>query len=127
MQREVLRAKIHRATVTEADLEYEGSLTVDAALMECAGLSMYERIDVYNITNGNRFSTYLIEGPRDSGTICVNGAAAHLASAGDRIIITGYGLATAEELKTHKPRVVTVDDKNRIRHVLRESTGARMP
>ena len=127
MQREVLRAKIHRATVTEADLEYEGSLTVDVALMEAAGMSTYERIDVYNITNGNRFSTYLIEGPRDSGTICVNGAAAHLASAGDCIIITGYGLATAEELKTHKPRVVTVDDKNRIRHVLRESTGARMP
>ena len=127
MQREVLRGKIHRATVTEADLEYEGSLTVDAALMECAGLAMYERIDVYNITNGNRFSTYLIEGPRGSGTICVNGAAAHLASAGDRIIITGYGLATEADLKNHQPRVVLVDDKNRIRHVLRESTGARMP
>ena len=127
MQREVLRAKIHRATVTEADLEYEGSLTVDVALMEAAGMSTYERIDVYNITNGNRFSTYLIEGRRDSGTICVNGAAAHLASAGDRIIITGYGHATAEELKTHQPRVVTVDERNRIRFVLRESTGARIP
>lgn len=127
MQREVLRGKIHRATVTEADLEYEGSLTVDPALMEAAGLAPYEKIDVYNITNGNRFSTYLIEGPRDSGTLCVNGAAAHLARAGDRIIITGYGLVEEKDVAAHHPRVVLVDEKNRIREVLRESTGAKVP
>jgi aspartate 1-decarboxylase len=126
MHREVLRGKIHRATVTEANLEYEGSLTVDVELLEAAGLSAYERIDVYNITNGNRFSTYLIEGPRHSGVICVNGAAAHLSRAGDKVIITGYGLAAESEVKTHHPRVVLVDEANRIKQVLRESTGSRI-
>jgi aspartate 1-decarboxylase len=126
MQREVLRGKIHRATVTEANLEYEGSLTVDAELMAAAGLAPYERIDVYNITNGNRFSTYLIEGPPRSGVICVNGAAAHLSRAGDLVIITGYGLATESEAKEHRPRVVLVDEKNHIKQVQRESTGARV-
>ena len=123
MNREVLRGKIHRASVTEANLDYEGSLTVDLELMEAAGLSPYEKIDVYNITNGNRFSTYLIQGPPRSGVICVNGAAAHLSRAGDKVIITGYGLATEEEAKHHRPRVVLVDDENRIRQILRESTG----
>lgn len=127
MQREVLRGKIHRATVTEANLEYEGSLTVDAELMEAAGLAPYERIDVYDVTNGSRFSTYLIEGPRHSGVICVNGAAAHLAKAGDRVIITGYGLATEAEIRGHRPRVVLVDERNRIREVLHESTGTLVP
>ncbi|HEV8337515.1 MAG TPA: aspartate 1-decarboxylase [Candidatus Polarisedimenticolia bacterium] len=127
MQREVLRGKIHRATVTEANLEYEGSLTVDADLLEAAGLAPYERIDVYDITNGSRFSTYLIEGPRGSGVVCVNGAAAHLAKRGDRVIITGYGLATAAELKGYRPRIVLVDEGNRIQRVLHESTGARVP
>ncbi|PYQ14358.1 MAG: aspartate 1-decarboxylase [Acidobacteria bacterium] len=127
MHREVLRGKIHRATVTEADLEYEGSLTVDAELMEAAGLSAYERIDVYDITNGSRFSTYLIEGLRHSGVVCVNGAAAHLAKRSDKIIITGYGLATAAEVKSHRPRVVLVDDSNRIKRVHHESTGTRVP
>jgi len=126
MQREVLRGKIHRATVTEANLEYEGSLTVDGELMEAAGLAPYERIDVYDVTNGNRFSTYLIEGLRLSGVICVNGAAAHLARAGDRIIITGYGLVTEADLEEHRPKVVLVDEENRIRQVLHESTGARV-
>jgi aspartate 1-decarboxylase len=127
MQREVLRGKIHRATVTEANLEYEGSLTVDADLLEAAGLAPYERIDVYDITNGSRFSTYLIEGPRGSGVVCVNGAAAHLAKQGDRVIITGYGLATAAELKGYRPRIVLVDEGNHIQRVLHESTGARVP
>ncbi|MCI0408270.1 MAG: aspartate 1-decarboxylase [Acidobacteria bacterium] len=126
MHREVLRGKIHRATVTEANLEYEGSLTVDVELLEAAGLSAYERIDVYNITNGNRFSTYLIEGPRHSGVICVNGAAAHLSRSGDKVIITGYGLAAESEVKAHRPRVVLVDEANRIKQVLQESTGSRV-
>jgi aspartate 1-decarboxylase len=127
MQREVLRGKIHRAVVTEANLEYEGSLTVDAGLLEAAGLAPYEKVDVYNISNGNRFSTYLIEGPRGSGVICVNGAAAHLAARGDRVIVTGYGLVRAEEARGHRPRVVLVDERNRIREVLHESTAARVP
>lgn len=127
MQREVLRGKIHRATVTEANLEYEGSLTVDVELLEAAGLAPYERIDVYDITNGSRFSTYLIEGPRHSGVVCVNGAAAHLAKRGDRVIITGYGLATVAEQKGYRPRIVLVDEGNRIQRVLHESTGARLP
>jgi aspartate 1-decarboxylase len=126
MQREVLRGKIHRATVTEANLDYEGSLTVDAELLEAAGLAPYERIDVYDVTNGNRFSTYLIQGEPRSGVICVNGAAAHLARAGDLIIVTGYGLATEAEVKSHHPKVVLVDGKNRIHRVLHESTGARV-
>jgi len=126
MHREVLRGKIHRATVTEANLDYEGSLTVDLELIEAASLAPYEKIDVYNVTNGNRFSTYLIQGPRHSGVICVNGAAAHLARDGDKIIITGYGLATIAEVKTHRPRVVVVDEENRIRQVLHESTGAAL-
>jgi len=126
MHREVLRGKIHRATVTEANLDYEGSLTVDLELIEAASLAPYEKIDVYNVTNGNRFSTYLIQGPRHSGVICVNGAAAHLARDGDKIIITGYGLATIAEVKTHRPRVVVVDEENRIRQALHESTGAAL-
>jgi len=126
MHREVLRGKIHRATVTEANLDYEGSLTVDLELIEAASLAPYEKIDVYNVTNGNRFSTYLIQGPRHSGVICVNGAAAHLARDGDKIIITGYGLATIAEVKTHRPRVVVVDEENRIQQVLHESTGAAL-
>jgi len=126
MQREVLRGKIHRATVTQANLDYEGSLTVDAALMEAAGLAPYERIDVYNVTNGSRFSTYLIGAPHNSGTICVNGAAARLAAAGDKIIITGYGLLSEEERKDHHPRVVLVDHRNRVRELLRDSTGGRL-
>lgn len=127
MQREVLRGKIHRATVTEANLDYEGSLTVDVALMEAAGLAEYERIDVCNITNGERFSTYLIEGPRHSGVICVNGAAAHLARLGDKVIIIGYGAAGEAEAKEHRPRVVLVDSENRIREVARVSTGKPAP
>jgi len=126
MHREVLRGKIHRATVTEANLEYEGSLTVDRELLEAAGFSAHEKIDVYNLTNGNRFSTYLIEGPPGSGVICVNGAAAHLARRGDKIIVTAYGLAAEAEARTHHPRVVLVDEENRIKTLRDESTGARV-
>lgn len=124
MQREVLRGKIHRATVTQAELDYEGSLTVDSVLMKAAGLSPYEKVDIYNITNGHRFSTYLIEGEANSRIICANGAAAHLATAGDLVIITGYGTLTEEDLKSHHPKVVLVDEENRIKELLHESTGA---
>lgn len=109
----VLRAKIHRATVTDANLEYEGSLTVDSALLEQAHLLPYEQIHVYNVTNGARFETYLIAGPPDSGVICVNGAAARLAGKDHKIIIAAYALMTPEEIAGHKPQVILLDEKNR--------------
>src|SRR5262249_58289322 len=90
MLREMLRAKVHRATVTETNVNYEGSLTLDAHLMKAAGMIPYERIDVYNADSGTRFSTYLIRGEPGSGTVCVNGAAAHLAKTGDRLIIATH-------------------------------------
>ncbi len=109
----VLRAKIHRATVTDANLEYEGSLTVDGALLEEAHLFPYEKIHVYNVTNGARFETYLIAGPPGSGMICVNGAAARLAGKDHKIIIAAYALMTPEEVSGHKPKVILLDEKNR--------------
>lgn len=109
----VLRAKIHRATVTDANLEYEGSLTVDAALLEEAHLIPYEKIAVYNVTSGARFETYLIAGPPNSGVICVNGAAARLAAKNDRIIIAAYALMTPEEASGHVPKVILLDGNNR--------------
>ncbi len=112
MFRFMLKSKIHRARVTDANVDYEGSLTLDEELMEAASLSPFERIDVYNITNGNRFSTYVIKGERGSGTVCVNGAAAHLARKGDLIIIASYALTEAGE--GYHPRLVYVDGKNRI-------------
>ncbi len=112
MFRFMLKSKIHRARVTDANVDYEGSLTLDEELMEAAFLSPFERIDVYNITNGNRFSTYVIKGERGSGTVCVNGAAAHLARKGDLIIIASYALTEAGE--GYHPRLVYVDGKNRI-------------
>ena len=127
MFREMLRAKVHRVTVTEADLDYEGSLTLDTELMDAAGLVPYEKIEVYNIARGTRFSTYAIEGERGSGVCCVNGAAAHLASAGDRVIIAAYCSVPEAEALAHRPQIVLVDEKNRIRQVKREEReGARV-
>lgn len=113
----MLRCKIHRATVTDADLDYEGSIEIDSNLMEAAGLLEFERVDIYNITNGNRFSTYAIEGAPGSGTICTNGAAAHLAKTGDKIIIAAYGTLDMEQARSHKPVIVLVDEKNGIKEV----------
>jgi aspartate 1-decarboxylase len=115
MRREMLRAKIHRATVTETNVEYEGSLTLDAELMAAAGLLPFEKIDVYNVANGARFSTYVIQGPAGSGTVCVNGAAARLASPGDRVIVAAYASFDEAELRDHEPVVVLVDERNRVR------------
>jgi len=114
MQRKMLRGKIHRATITEANLHYQGSITIDADLMEAANLIEYEQVEVWNITNGNRFSTYTILGERGSGTICINGAAAHKAKAGDMVIIANFGWMSEDEARRHKPRVVLVDEANRI-------------
>ncbi len=114
MHRTLLKAKIHRARVTQADLDYEGSLTIDQDLMEAADILPFESIDIYDITNGARLRTYAIIGPRGSGTICVNGAAAHLIRPGDLIIIACYSHYDDHEARSHEPRVFRVDEQNRI-------------
>ena len=114
MKRIMFKSKIHRAIVTDADLHYEGSITIDKELMDAAKILPYEKVDIYNITNGSRFSTYTIEGRPGSGEICLNGAAARLVQPGDMVIIVSYGLYDEEELKELKPIVIQVDEKNRI-------------
>jgi aspartate 1-decarboxylase len=116
MHRTLLKAKIHRARVTQADLDYEGSLTIDQDLMDAADILPFESIDVYDITNGARLRTYAIIGPRGSGTICVNGAAAHLVRPGDLVIIACYSLYEDHEARSHEPRIFRVDEQNRINH-----------
>lgn len=113
MRRTMLKSKIHRAKVTEADLEYVGSITIDPVLMEAADLLDHERVEIYNITNGERFATYAIPGERGAGEICINGAAAHLARAGDLVIIASYADYDEAELGSHQPRLVFVDRRNR--------------
>jgi aspartate 1-decarboxylase len=111
----MLKAKIHRATVTEACLHYEGSITVDRDLLKKAGILPFEQVDIYNVANGERFTTYALEGNR--GEIVINGAAAHLARKGDRIIICAYAEMEAMEARKHKPKVLLLDDENRIKTV----------
>ncbi len=113
----LMRTKIHRATITEADLNYEGSLTVDEDLMDAAGMLDYEQVHVVNITNGSRLVTYLIKGERGSGIICLNGAAARLGHKGDKVIVIAYADMTIEEAKKFSPRVVWVDDNNKMTKV----------
>ena len=110
MQRLMLLSKIHRASITERDLNYVGSITIDKNLIEACGVYVNERVDIYNISNGNRFSTYVIEGEAGSGIIGVNGAAARLVSLGDKVIICNYARMTEEEIKGHEPTVIVVDD-----------------
>jgi aspartate 1-decarboxylase len=114
MMRIMLKAKIHRATVTERCLDYEGSLTIDEDLMDAVGLLAHEQIQVYNLANGQRFETYTIAGPRGTGTMCVNGAAAHLVEKGHKIIVANYALFADGELPGFVPRVALVDERNRI-------------
>lgn len=111
----LLRAKLHRIRVTEACLDYVGSLTVDRDLMEAAGLFDNEKILCADVENGNRFETYVIAGPRGSGVCCLNGAAAHKGSVGDRLIVMAFGQFTPEEAVLHQPRVVFLDEKNHAR------------
>ena len=113
----MLKSKIHRATVTGADVDYEGSITVDKELMGVAKLIEYERVDIYNISNGQRFSTYVIKGEQGKGEICLNGAAARLVSVGDLIIICSYSHHDQKEVGKHKPVIVHVDEKNRIKEI----------
>jgi len=115
MQRTMLKSKIHRATITEANLQYEGSLTIDATLMQMANILPYEMVYIYNISNGERFETYAIEGEADSGVMCLNGAAARKGAVGDLIIVTTFGGFDEAELQAHEPKIVHVDGRNRPR------------
>lgn len=117
MLRTMLKAKIHRATVTEANLHYQGSITVDLALLDAAGILPYEKVAVVDITNGARLETYTIAGERGSGVVCLNGAAAHLIHKDDIVIIISYCLVNEAEAKLIKPTVVFVDEKNRVTSV----------
>ena len=114
MMRIMMKSKIHRATVTQADLDYVGSVTLDAALMEAADLLEGEQVAIVDITNGARIETYVIPGERDSGVIGINGAAAHLVHPGDLVIIMSYAMVTDAEARALEPRVVHVDENNRI-------------
>ena len=114
MQRTMLQAKLHRVRVTRSELHYEGSCAIDDALLDAAGLHEYQQIDIYNVTNGERFTTYAIRAQRNSGTISVNGAAAHKANPGDIIIIAAYANYSELELQRYQPKLVYVDEMNRI-------------
>ncbi len=115
MLRTMMKAKIHRATVTDSNLDYQGSITIDEALLEKTDIVPYEQVHIYNITNGERFTTYAITGPRNSGTICINGAAAHKAKKGDLVIIVSYGVFDDRELREFAPNVAFVDEHNAIK------------
>ena len=113
----MLKGKIHRATVVQAELNYVGSITIDEALMEASGIHEYEQVQIVDINNGQRFETYVIAGERNSGMICLNGAAARMVQTGDKIIIMCYAGMTPEEVKEYRPKVVFVDEENRIKRV----------
>ena len=113
MTRKLLRGKIHRATVTGADLHYEGSVTIDQNLMDGCDLLNHEAVHVWNVTNGERFETYAIPGQRGSGVVCVNGAAAHKVKKGDLVIIAAFSWMEEKEARAWKPKVVFVDEENR--------------
>ena len=110
----MLKSKIHRATVTEADLDYVGSITIDEDLIDDAGMFEYEKVQIADVNNGNRFETYIIKGKRGSGIICLNGAAAHCVNIGDKIIIMSYQEVVIHEAKQYKPTVIFVNDNNKI-------------
>jgi len=118
MQREMLKSKIHRVTVTQAELYYEGSITVDKDLLQAADILPYEKVQVLNFNNGSRLDTYAIEGEAGSGTICLNGPAARFSSVGDEIIIVSYFHLQDEEARKYKPKIVLVDKKNKITRLL---------
>ncbi|MBN2280593.1 MAG: aspartate 1-decarboxylase [Candidatus Marinimicrobia bacterium] len=114
MQLQVLKSKIHRAVVTQTELDYVGSITIDRQLMDAVGLYVHEKVQVLNINNGARFETYVIEGKAGQKDICINGAAARLAQKGDRVIIISYGIVDEKEIIDWKPRIVSINDQNEI-------------
>jgi len=123
MERKMLKSKIHRATVTGADLHYEGSVTIDRDLMEAADIIPYEAVAVWNVTNGSRLETYAIEGERGSGVICLNGAAARLVAPRDLVIIASFVNMENEEALNYEPKLVFVDDQNRMLQTRKEVAG----
>lgn len=122
MFRTMMKAKIHRATVTEANLNYIGSITIDEDLMDLVDIWANEKVQIVDNNNGARFETYVIPGPRGSGVICLNGAAARLVHPGDKVIIISYGLMTDEEARAFKPRIAIMDDQNRVADTLNIET-----
>lgn len=126
MLRPFLRSKIHRATVTEANLNYVGSITIDEAILQAADLLSFEKVQVVNNNNGARFETYIIPGPAHSGVICLNGAAARQAQIGDVVIIMAYALMNEEEAAKHVPRVVLLDAKNGVERLLSGEQAGQM-
>jgi aspartate 1-decarboxylase len=118
--RMMLKGKVHRATVTEANVDYEGSITIDPVLMDAAGIVQFEQVHVLDINNGARLTTYAIEGEPGSGVICMNGAAARLVHKGDLVIILAYDLLTEEEARGHKPNLVYVNERNEIVRTARD-------
>lgn len=126
MQIHVLKSKIHRATVVQAELDYVGSITIDEALMKEAGILEYEKVQIVDVNNGNRFETYVIAGEAGSGMICLNGAAARMVSTGDKVIIMCYAEMTPEEYEENKPKVVFVDDNNHVTRVTRYEKHGRL-
>ena len=125
MRLNVFKSKIHRATVTQADLDYEGSVTIDEALMEAADIRDYEAVHIWNITRGTRLQTYAIKGKRGSGVICINGEAAHLNKPGDMVILATFAELEESEARTFVPKVVLVDRQNRI--VLKDAVEVAGP
>ena len=117
MKRIMCKSKIHRATVTQADLHYEGSISIDADLLDAADILPYEKVSIWNVNNGERFDTYAITGERGSGVVCVNGAAARLVSKGDLIIIASFAEMDDKEAKRHQPRLIFVNEQNRIKRL----------
>lgn len=118
MFRTMMKSKLHRATVTEANLNYVGSVTIDEDLMEAVDLLPNEKVQIVNNNNGSRFETYVIRGERGSGIICLNGAAARLVHPGDNVIIIGYAIYNEEEVKIHHPKVAILDENNHIKKIL---------
>lgn len=123
----MFRAKLHRVTVTEADLYYEGSITLDSELLEVSGLLPYERVQVVNVNNGARFETYIIPGAWGSRIVCLNGPCARLAAKGDQVVVMAYADMTPDEARAHRPRVVLVDGHNNPREVLDLDVALRPP
>ena len=113
MLRMLMKSKIHGATVTEANLRYTGSITIDKKLLKASDIRPFERVQIVNLHNGTRVETYVLEGPAGSGAICMNGAAARWAEVGDKVIIISYALMTGAEIRKHQPKVIFVDEKNR--------------
>ena len=123
MERKMLKSKIHRAILTGADLEYEGSVTIDRDLMDAADILPYEAVCIWDVTNGSRLETYAIEGERGSGVVCVNGAAARLVAPGDLVIIASFVSLDDEEARKHEPKLVFVDERNRMVPTRKENAG----